>query len=158
MKSFKKSTVCIAISAAIIATASFAASHTSKSSNPAVAARHAQMQVIAYSIGILGGMAKGEIEFNAEMASSAATNMNKLAALDAASLWLEGTAQGDVDGSRAKAEIWTDMAGFAGKFDQLEVASAALMGATSVDDVRAGMGAIGGACKACHEGYRGPKN
>ncbi|MGC1494637.1 MAG: cytochrome c [Sulfitobacter sp.] len=148
----------VGLSIAIVATAGLAASHTASSSNKAVAARHAQMQMIGYNTGLLGAMAKGEVDFSAEMANSAAINLNMLAKMDTSTLWTEGTEQGAADGSRAKAEIWSDAAGFADKFADLEKASAAMIGAADVDAVKAGMGAIGGACKACHESYRGPKN
>jgi cytochrome c556 len=158
MNSFMKKTIGLTLAAALVATAGFAASHTAKSSNAAVNARHAQMQMVAYNIGMLGAVAKGEVEFNAEMVNSAATNMKNLAAMNTASLWIDGTAQGEVDGSRAKSAVWSDRAGFIAKFKQMEDASVTLMAATSVEDVQAGMGALGGSCKACHETYRGPKN
>ena len=158
MKSIFKGSFAIGMGAAILATATFAAGHSEKAAKDAVAARQAQMQIVSYSTGILGAMAKGEAEFDAAMANSAAANLNAMAKLDPASLWVPGTEQGTVEGSRAKAEVWSDAAGFADKFAALEKASADMMGAADVDAVKAGMGAIGGACKACHETYRGPKN
>ena len=158
MKSSFRKPFTIGLSIAIVATAGLAASHTASSSNKAVAARHAQMQMVAYNTGLLGSVAKGEVEFNAEMVNSAATNLNALAKMDTSTLWTTGTEQGAADGSRAKPEIWSDAAGFADKFAALEKASADMMGAADVDAVKAGMGAIGGTCKACHETYRGPKN
>ena len=71
-----KSITAIGIGAAMIATAGFAASHSEKAASDAVNARHAQMQLIAYHTGILGGMAKGETEYNADMATAAATNLH----------------------------------------------------------------------------------
>ena len=158
MKSLKKQTLVLGLSAALIATAGYAASHAATSSNKAVAARHAQMQMIGYHTGVLGAIAKGEAEFDAATVKAAAGNLHALAKMDGSTLWLEGTAQGEVDGSRAKAEIWTDAAGFAAKFADLEKASMDMMNAGDAAAVGAGMGGIGGACKACHETYRGPKN
>lgn len=144
----------------LIASAGFAASHSEKAANDAVNARHAQMQLIAYHTGILGSMAKGEREYDAEMARVAATNLHHAAGLDPASLWLEGTEQGAVEGSRAKAEIWSDMEGFTSALEDLQTASAAMMDAagTDLDALKAGMGDVGKACGACHDKYRGPKN
>ena len=155
-----KSITAIGISAALIATAGFAASHSEKAASAAVNARHAQMQLIAYHTGILGGMAKGETEYNAEMATAAATNLNAAAGFAPGTLWLEGTEQGAVEGSRAKAEIWSDPEGFNEALMALETASADMIEAagTDLDALRAGMGAIGKACGACHDDYRGPKN
>jgi len=62
-----------------------------------------------------------------------------------------------VEGSRAKPEIWTDMAGFDAKFEDMNTAALALVSAAGAAAVAAGMGALGGSCKACHENYRGPK-
>jgi len=155
---FGKSTLVVSLSAALIATAGFAASHSSKSSNAAVVARHAQMQMIGYHTGLLGAIAKGEAEYDAGTVKAAAANLNALAKMNGATLWIEGTAQGQVDGSRAKAEIWSDPAGFAGKFAALEKASMDMMNAGDAAAVGAGMAGIGGACKGCHETYRGPKN
>ena len=158
MRSFSKPIFTLSLCTAILATATFAASHQAKSNNAAVAARHAQMQMIAYNIGVLGNIAKGEAEFDAAMVNSAAANMSALAKMDPASLWLPGTEQGAADGSRAKAEIWSDADGFAAKFNDLAIAADALAGAADAGAVGASMAALGGACKACHEGYRGPKN
>ena len=158
MNNFFKVPFGLGLGIAVVATATLAASHAGKISNKAVAARHAQMQMISYNTSLLGAVAKGEVEFNAEAVNSAATNLNILAKMDTTTLWTTGTEQGAVDGSRAKPEIWTDAAGFADKFAALEKASAAMMGAADQDAVKASMGAIGGTCKACHESYRGPKN
>lgn len=158
MKAFTKSHFAIASAAALFATASVASSHATKSSNADVAARHMMMEVVAKNMGILGSTAKGEIAFNAGLVQSAAGGINMLAKIDPTSLWTEGTEQGAADLSRAKTEIWSDPAGFAQKFEDMATASAALMGAEDLDALRAGMGPLGGACKACHESYRGPKN
>ena len=157
MKKFTKSVIAGAVGLGVITSASFAASHASVT-NKAVAARHAQMQMIAYHTGVLGAVAKGEMEFNADMVNAAATNLRELAKLDGATLWVAGTEQGATDGSRAKGEIWTDAAGFKAKFTDLENAANAAIGAADAAAVGAAMGGIGGSCKACHEGYRGPKN
>ncbi len=143
-----------------LATAVMAASHIDKAHEGAVNARQAQMQLIGYHTGILGAMAKGETEYNAEEAKAAASNLHAAAMLNTSTMWIEGTEQGTAKDTRAKAEIWTDAAGFAEKFAALEKASAAMIDAagTDVDSLKAGMGAIGGACKACHETYRGPEN
>jgi cytochrome c556 len=116
------------------------------------------MQMISYHTGVLGDMAKGSVDFDAAMAQAAAANLKHLAAMAPATLWTDGSEQGAVEGSRAKPEIWSDPAGFAAKFKVLEDASAALMDVADLDALRAGMGGVGGSCKGCHQGYRGPKN
>ncbi len=148
----------IGLGIVIVATTAFAASHSETAGKNAVAARNAQMKMVSYNTGIMGDIAKGDAEFDAAMVNSAATNLNMLAKFDLASLWLEGTEQGAVEGSRAKPDIWSDNAGFVEKFANLEKASAAMMGAADLDAVKANMGAIGESCKGCHETYRGPEN
>ena len=142
----------------IVATAAWSDGHGKSPEAKAVDARHAQMQVLGYSIGILGATAKGEMEFDSAMVDSAAENIATMATLNPASLWIEGTEQGAIEDSRAKAEIWSDREGFEAAFEKLETAASALVGAADAAAVGAGMGDLGGACKNCHETYRGPEN
>lgn len=158
MTHFAKSIAALGLGAAIIATASFAESHAAKDLDPAVAARHYQMQMVGYHTGILGAIAKGEAEYDAAIVAAAAKNLAALASMERATLWVEGTEQGVSAGSRAKAEIWSDPDGFAERMQALADASTALMDASDAAAVGAGMGDLGGSCKACHEKYRGPKN
>ncbi|MGC1505730.1 MAG: cytochrome c [Sulfitobacter sp.] len=157
MKTFSKPHLATGIAAALIATASFADSHAAKSTNVDVAARQAMMGLVGQNMGVLGSTAKGEIAFNTGLVQAAAANLNMLAKIDPTSLWTAGTEQGAADLSRAKPEIWSDAAGFATKLEAMASASAALMDVTDLEALRAGMGALGGSCKACHESYRGPK-
>ena len=157
MISSVKTLSAIGLSVALIATASVAGSHALKDLEKPVAARHHQMQMVAYHIGILGAVAKGEMEYDAAMVSASASNIAALASMERATLWIEGTEQGVSKGSRAKAEIWSDPDGFAEKFKAMADASTALIGAADAAAVGAGIGALGGSCKACHEKYRGPK-
>ncbi|MFD2739330.1 c-type cytochrome [Sulfitobacter aestuarii] len=145
---------------ALTASAGIAIAQKAAELDPAVAARQAQMRLVGYHTGILGAMAKGEREYDAELARLAATNLNTAASFENATMWIEGTEQGVAEGTRAKAEIWSDSAGFAEKYDQLGQASAAMIDAagTDLDALKAAMGDLGGACKACHEDYRGPEN
>ena len=156
MKKFTKTAIVLGLGVGLVTSASFAASHASVS-NKAVAARHAQMQMIAYHTGVLGAIAKGEMEYNSDMVDAAATNLRDLAKLNGATMWLPGTEQGTVDGSRAKAEMWTNFPDVIEKLTALTNAADAMIGAADQAAVGAAMGAIGGSCKACHEKYGGPK-
>ncbi len=156
MKKMTKTAMTLALGLGLVTSASFAASHASVT-NKAVAARHAQMQMLAYHTGILGSIAKGEMEYNSAMVDAAATNLRDLAKLDGTTMWLPGTEQGAVDGSRAKAEMWSNFPDVIAKVTDLANAADAMIGAADQAAVGAAMGAIGGSCKACHEAYRGPK-
>ena len=62
--------------------------------------------------------------------------------------------------TRAKAEIWTDSAGFAAAAKNLETQSIALQSVATKGDIaalQAQVKATGGACGACHTKYRGPE-
>ena len=142
---------------AFVAGAAFADSHAAEI-DKAVKARHAQMQLIAYHTGLLGAIAKGEAEYDSATVDAAAANLRELAKLERGPLWVEGTEQTAVPGSRAKLAIWQDSDGFAAKFIDLENAAGGMIGAGDAQEVGARMGAIGNACKDCHDSYRGPKN
>lgn len=158
MKFSLKPVFALTLGTALVATAAFAASHADKAAADAVKARHAQMQMVGYHTGILGGVAKGEIAYDSAVVDAAAKNIAALATMEHATLWVEGSEQGASEGSRAKTDIWSDASGFKAKFGDMETAALALVGAADAAAVGAGMGALGGSCKACHETYRGPKN
>jgi len=128
--------------------------------NPAVKARNAHMGLYAFNLGLLGDMAKGTTEYNADIAQAAASDLAALAALSQASYWPEGTAQGEVEGSRAKSEIWTDGGGAMKLAVEMQTASAALadVAGNGLEALQAGIGGAGKVCGDCHKAYRGPKN
>ncbi|WP_299148238.1 cytochrome c [uncultured Tateyamaria sp.] len=140
--------------------AAFAASHANPALEGPVKARNAQMGMISYHTGLLGSMAKGETPYDTATATAAAENLAAAAEMNRAVLWVEGTEQGAVAGSRAKAEIWSDAAGFEEKAVGLETAAAAMVTAagTDLEALRGAMKGVGDACGACHKPYRGPKN
>lgn len=158
MNILKKTLLTAALSSCVIGTAVIADAHSDKTAPASVNARHAQMGMIGYHIGVLGGIAKGDTPYDSAVVDAAAKNLAALAGMQGATLWIEGTEQGAVAASRAKPEIWSDMEGFKAKFADLESASLAMVGAADQAAVGANMGALGGSCKACHETYRGPKN
>ncbi|WP_299030080.1 cytochrome c [uncultured Sulfitobacter sp.] len=158
MNTLEKTLFVVTLGAGIVASTAFAASHADKAAMDAVKARHAQMQMVGYHIGVLGGIAKGEAPYDSAVVDAAANNLAALASMSHATLWVEGSEQGAVEGSRAKPEIWSDSAGFEAKFNDMKMAASALVGAADAAAVGAGMGALGGSCKGCHETYRGPKN
>ena len=69
-------------------------------------------------------------------------------------------AQSRIKGNRAKAEIWTDMAGFEAEQVKLAEATAALaaVAGDGADAMKAAFGPVGQSCGSCHEGYRVPRN
>ncbi len=114
-----------------------------------VIARQDLMKSFGGAAKTLGGMAGGDVAFDAAAAEAAK------AALIAASA--ETAAKFEVNaadpGSKSKPDVWTNWDDFALKAKALNDAATAL-DATTVEGLQAGMGAIGGACKACHTAYR----
>ena len=149
----------------ILVAATFAApvmsdGHSSAALEAAAKARGASMSLVGYNIGILGNMAKGDAPYDAALATAAAENLLAAASMSRIALYLEGSEQGAVPGSRAKAEIWSDPTGFEEKAVALETAAAAMVTAagTDLDALRGQMQALGGTCGDCHKAYRGPRN
>ncbi|WP_298918166.1 cytochrome c [uncultured Roseobacter sp.] len=134
--------------------------HADKALQAAISARQAQMKLISFNTALLGDMAKGAVPYDSATASAAASNLAAVAKLDRSILWLEGSVQGTVDGTRAKPDIWTDAAGFDKAAQGLETAAAAMVSAAGTDlaSLQASMKAIGDNCGTCHKAYRGPKN
>jgi cytochrome c556 len=151
--------------AAALAIATFAGAasgdgHVDKEIEASIKARKSLMQLRSYNLGILGSMAKGEIEYDAAQAASVAKNLASVSSADWSVLWVEGSAQGVVPDTRAKAEIWSDPAGFEQAVLTEESAANAMAAAagTDLDALRAAMGPVGKACGTCHDNYRGPRN
>ena len=119
--------------------------------NMTVMKRMEAMQSIGESTKVLGQMVKGERTFNAEAAREAARAIARHAAR-APGLFEE---QAEDPKDEAKPVIWERFDDFVAKSEALEKVAARLAGSLETkDDLRAGLGEIGGAFKACHEVYR----
>ena len=120
--------------------------------NPVVKARMETMDTIRVNTGILGNMASGKTAFDPAAATAAKTAL----AAAAAQIVAKFEANEDDPVSEAAPAIWQDFAGFTAKAEAL-VTAAEAMDVASLEGVKAGMGAVGGSCKACHEAYRAKK-
>ncbi|MCH2166527.1 MAG: cytochrome c [Oceanicola sp.] len=142
----------------LFATAVMAGSHTT--GNPIVDERNMVMKTMGKNLGILGAMAKGEVDYDASAAQAAADALLAAAETDPAKLWVAGTGRAEVPGSRAKAEIFADTETVQKISMDLVAASMAMQEAagTGLDAVRANIGGIGRNCGACHKAYRLPKD
>ena len=121
----------------------------SKATDPDVHARQTLMDGNGGAVGLLGGMAKGDTAFDAAAAEAAKQTLIANAAGIAAAF----TNNASDPEAKAKAEVWTNWDDFVAKAGALGTAAAAL-DASSVDGIKAGLGAIGGACKECHTSYK----
>jgi cytochrome c556 len=143
----------LTLTGALIATVTFAQQDPLAA---AVGARQAHMDLYAFNLGTLGGMAQGGMPYDAATAQAAADNIVALTTINQMAYWLPGTEAGAVEGSRAKAEIWANIEDMMAKGAALDTAAAAMQAAAGVDlaALQAAMGPLGGACGACHQSYR----
>lgn len=139
----------IALCAALTAGAAFAKDGVT---NPAVKARMDAMQTIRVNMATLGDMAQGKAAFD-EAAATAAKTALAAAAADTIKLF---EAKEDDPVSEGAPAIWENYPDFTAKAESLVTAAEAIDTA-SLDGIRAGMGAVGGTCKSCHELYRAKK-
>lgn len=161
MKTARKLFVGLALAGSLAgATIALAQSEPDKVIAAAVKARQAQMTLYAFNLGLLGGMAKGAIDYDADAASKAAGNLAALTATDQSRLWPQGSDEMSIDGTRALPAIWDNIPDVIAKSAALTEAAAAMADAagTSKEALAGAMGSLGGACGSCHKAYRAPKN
>lgn len=142
------------VAGALAASAVYAAGH---GENPAVKARKAHMQLYAHNIGVLGGMARGNIEYDADAAIAAASNLAAIASVDQTSYWVDGTDSDSLPGeSKALPVLFENLDDVAARNAELEAAAEALVATAGdgLEAVQAGVGPIGRTCGACHEAYQ----
>ncbi len=119
-------------------------------------ARHGYMLMMAMNLAPLGGMAKGEVPYDAEAATKAANSLVALAGVDNSMLWAPGTETGAIDDSSALPEAIANTADRNAKFDELRTAANDLASAAGkdVEALKGAMGGMGAACGGCHKQYR----
>ncbi|SFI55313.1 c-type cytochrome [Celeribacter neptunius] len=138
--------------AATAATGAFA-----QSPSDTAKARRAFYTLVGYEMASLGAMAQGKMDYDAEAASQSAKDLMTLAGLHTADYYVPGTSNADLPGeTRAKPEIWSDMAGVQEKGMAFYEAVVALneVAGNGLDALRPAVGQLGGTCKACHDDYR----
>lgn len=150
--------VLASVSALAVAGVAFAASH---GGNPAVKARQSHMQLNSFNLGVLGAMAKGEVEYDAARAQGAANNLVALATMSQGGYWVPGTSNAELgDETRALPAIWEagSKAGeIAGQLAEAAQNLAAVAG-NGQEALGPALGPVGQACGACHEDYRQSNN
>ncbi len=128
--------------------------------NPAVGARQGQFQLMALNLGVLGNMARGNTEYDAEAAQAAADNLLTISGLDQRFHWPEGTDNASIEGTRALPAIWEDgsrVLEIWGEFGTGAEGLAAVAG-DGLAAMQGALGPVGAACGACHDDYRAPNN
>jgi len=125
----------------------------------AVEIRHGLMLKMASDLGKIGAMAKGETPYDATVAAKAAANVSAVASVISLDIFPAGSEVGKSPDSFAKPELWATPDDFLAKLADLNTAAATLVAGagTDLDTAKAGLGAVGKACGACHETYRQPE-
>ncbi len=140
-----------------VSTIAFADGHLEK----AVKARQGFMQVVAFNLGPLGAMAKGEMEYDAELAANNAKNLEVLANMNNGAMWPAGSDNEALgaDKTRALPAAWAAGSKVMEKHEAWAKASAELAATagSGLDALKAGIGAVGKSCGGCHDDYRAEK-
>ena len=123
----------------------------------AIATRQGYMKLVVWEAGPLFGMAKGEIAYDAEAATTHAANLKAISQYPVTGLFLAGTSKADRPGkTRAKADIWQDRAKVEAAFDDWRAAVAALaeVAGDGQPALAAAVGDLGKSCGGCHKPFR----
>ena len=137
-----------ALVAALILAGGVAVAET-MATDPTVIARQDLMKSFGGAAKVLGGMASGEVAYDAAAAEAAKATLVAGSA-EIAAKFTDNPAD---PGSKAKPDVWAGWDAFVAKATDLSTAAGAL-DVASAESIGAGMGAIGGACKACHTNFR----
>ena len=123
-------------------------------------ARQGQFRILAINLGIIGDMAKGEAPYDAEAAQASADSIVAVSMINQGPLWPAGSSEMDIDGTRAKAEMWDNLDDVMSKWQALGTQAANLqqVAATGQEALGPALGTLGGTCKSCHDEYRVPAN
>jgi cytochrome c556 len=120
-----------------------------EATDPLVIAQQDLMKSFGGAAKTLGGMATGEVAFDATAAAAA----KEVLIAGSADIAVKFATAGYDAASGASPTIWTSWDAFLVKAGGLNAAATAL-DVASAESIGAGMGAIGGACKDCHMEYR----
>jgi len=125
-----------------------------------IAARKGDMQLRSFNAGPLFGMAKGKVQYDAELASMLANNLLMLTKMNNGRAWEKGT---DVsaypDDTTALAKIWEAGSGVGekGKAFKKAVKELSMEAGNGLDALKPKVSALGKSCKGCHDDFRKKK-
>lgn len=125
----------------------------------AIEARQGEMQLRSFNAGPLFGMAKGDIEYDAEMASMLANNLKLLLDVNMGRAWPNGSDNFMYEETTALPKIWETYPEINeyGKRYKTAVNELAAEAGNGLDALRAKVGPLGKSCKGCHDEFREKK-
>lgn len=143
--------------AALAATVALPAIALADAADDAIKARQGYYRVVSHNAGMLFGMAKGEIAYDAATAAAHAENLRAMASMNTASMWPAGSDNVARAGkTRALPALWDTFPAVMDKHAGF-VAATETLAATAgngLDALRANIGTLGNSCGACHDLYR----
>lgn len=144
--------------AGVVATTAISQDDIDPTLATAIDARKAHMRLNAFNLGLLGAMAKGEIDYDAEAATAAAENLAALARMDESRYWLPGTdmeALGQ-EHTEALAAIWSEGSEIGDQMQNTTETTTAMAEAAGggLESLQGAMGPLAKACGSCHEDFR----
>ncbi len=121
-----------------------------------IQARQGYYKNVGINAGPLFGMAKGKIEYDAELASLLANNLSQLGGMNNSRLWPEGTDNTSKYKTRALPEIWSTYPEIVDRLTTFSEATTALsaVAGNGLEALRGGVRGLGKACKGCHDDFR----
>ncbi len=122
-----------------------------------IKARQSIMQLRIFNAGPLFAMAKGKIDYNAELASTLSNNLLLMTKMNNGRAWAKGTDNVAYKGKTAALpEIWSTYPKVAekGKAYVKAVTELAAVAGNGVDALRSKVGPLGKSCKGCHDDFR----
>lgn len=139
-----------------LVTLGFLGAATAVAADP-IETRQTIMQSVGAAAKVSGGMAKGEIAFNPDVAMAALATF-AAAGHSFPAFFPDGSETGS--DTEAKATIWEDMAGFVAASTKFADDAGAAIAAkpADLDAFRAAFGGVAENCKSCHEDYRISRN
>lgn len=152
----KKILISFALAATLAAPLAMATEATSqKQADTAVQFRQAVLQLVRSNMGPLGGMAKGQIDYDAALMAKNGMRIEQLAIMMGDYFELD-TRKFTVE-TDAENAIWDQMDDFKSKTQDMISAAANLQKvalASEQDNYRKAIGDLGATCKACHDKYK----
>lgn len=126
-----------------------------KQANAAVQFRKAVLQLVRSNMGPLGGMAKGQIEYDADIMNTNSMRIEQLG-LMMGDYFVTDTRKFNVK-TDAEDKVWEQMDDFNSKIKDMVTAAGNLQKvalAEDQDNYRKAIGDLGATCKACHDKFK----
>lgn len=144
--------------ASVVTTTAVAQDKIDPAIEAAINARQSHMTLYAFNLAPLGDMAKGEIAYNADVATAAAENLAALARIDESRYWLPGSDMATLGKEHTKAlkETWAEGSKIGSHVEKLIETSADMAKAAGngLASLRTAMIPLGKSCSGCHEDFR----